>query len=228
MKAMILAAGSGTRMRPLTLNTPKPLLKIAGKPLIEYTIERLVKAGYKNLVINHAWLGEQIEAALGSGARLGAQIYYSPEKEPLETAGGIRAALEQLSTKDKEPFLVVNGDIFSDYPFEILPKNIDGLAHLVLIPNPAHNLAGDFFLTDNRVTGVGDSKYTFSGISILSPQLFKGLAKGKPAALAPLLQQAIEREKVTAELFSGCWIDVGTPERLEYVEQLLTEKNSIQ
>jgi len=222
MRAMILAAGLGTRMRPLTLTTPKPLLPVAGKRLIEYHIERLVAAGIHQLVINHAWLGEQIEAYLGDGSRYGAAISYSAEREPLETGGGIYKALSQLSPKG-EPFLVVNGDVFTNYPFRLLTElklANDDLAHLVLVTNPDHNPEGDFQFRDDRVLLSEDAsqrdRWTFSGISLLSPHLFSDCEAGK-FGLTPLLKQAMTEQRVSGELFTGYWRDIGTPERLDQV-----------
>ncbi|WP_417223891.1 N-acetylmuramate alpha-1-phosphate uridylyltransferase MurU [Amphritea sp.] len=220
MRAMILAAGLGTRMRPLTLTTPKPLLPVAGKPLIEYHIERLVAAGVTEIVINHAWLGEQLEAFVGDGRRWGAKVHWSPESELLETGGGIFRALPCLSDMG-EPFLLVNGDVFTNYPFASLLSHSfgsDDLAHLVMTENPAHNPAGDFQLRQGRIVEQGDEKTTFSGISLLSPQLFKGCQLGK-FPLAPLLRGAMQSHRVTGEFFSGYWRDIGTPERLQDVSE---------
>lgn len=222
MKAMILAAGLGTRMRPLTLHTPKPLLPVGGRPLIEYHIQRLRDAGITELVINHAWLGDQIEAHLGDGQRLGVAIRYSRETEPLETAGGIRKALTMLSA-DGQPFVVVNGDIFCEFDFSTLPRRLEGLAHLVLVRNPAHNPNGDFVLADGRVVAGEGAAHTFSGISVLTPELFAGLEAGQVAPLAPLLRRAIQDGQVSGELFEGYWVDVGTPERLAEIENRITE-----
>jgi len=224
MRAMILAAGLGTRMRPLTLNTPKPLLKIAGKPMILHHIERLRDAGFTELVINHAWLGEQIETVLGDGSDLGVHIQYSSEKEPLETAGGITQALPLLSPDGESPFAVINGDVFCDYPFEQLPRTLNGLAHLVLVANPVHNPDGDFVLGDGRVLPEGGSAYTFSGISVLSPQLLASVKTGEKAPLAPLLRSAIAQGAVSGECYEGYWIDVGTPQRLQEVDELVKER----
>jgi len=220
MRAMILAAGLGTRMRPLTLTTPKPLLPVAGKPLIEYHIERLVAAGVTEIVINHAWLGEQLEAWVGDGRRWGASVHWSPETEPLETGGGIFRALPFLSDMG-EPFLLVNGDVFTNYPFASLLSHSfgpDDLAHLVMTENPAHNPAGDFQLLQGRIVEQGDAKTTFSGISLLSPELFEGCHEGK-FPLAPLLRRAMQSHRVTGEFFSGYWRDIGTPERLQDVSE---------
>ena len=212
MKVMILAAGKGERMRPLTLATPKPLLAVAGKPLIQWHIERLSRAGFGQLVINHAWLGEQLEHTFGNGDKLGVQIKWSAEDEPLETAGGIVQALPLLGDT---PFALVNGDIFTDFDFAGLRSGRDSLAHLVLVENPPHKTQGDFVLTDGQVTnpGSGEPALTYSGIALLHPDLFSGMQPG-PAALAPLLRSAADAGRVTGEYFSGLWIDVGTPERL--------------
>ncbi|WP_372831304.1 N-acetylmuramate alpha-1-phosphate uridylyltransferase MurU [Pontibacterium sp.] len=234
MRAMILAAGLGTRMRPLTLDTPKPLLKIADQPMIEHHILRLKAAGFTYLVINHAWLGEQIEAYLGDGQRLGVEIVYSAESEPLETAGGIAKALPLLSPDGQSLFAVINGDIFCDYPFAQLPLTLEApkIAHLVLVDNPEHNPAGDFALQAGRVVDDSDEsadtrKLTFSGISVLSPALFDGIQAGEKAALAPLLRTAISEGKVSGEHHPGYWVDVGTPERLTEVDQFVREQNGV-
>lgn len=231
MRAMILAAGLGTRMRPLTLDTPKPLLKIADQPMIEHHILRLKAAGFTHLVINHAWLGEQIEAHLGDGQRLGVEIIYSAEQEPLETAGGIVKALPMLSPDGQTPFAVINGDIYCDYPFAQLPLTLEApkIAHLVLVDNPTHNPAGDFALQAGSVKDESESisALTFSGISVLSPALFDGIHSGEKAALAPLLRAAISEGKVSGEHHSGYWVDVGTPERLTEVDQFVREQNGV-
>lgn len=219
MKAMILAAGKGERLRPLTLHTPKPLVKAGGVPLIEYHLRALAAAGFTEVVINHAWLGQQIEAHLGDGARFGLRISYSPEGEPLETGGGIFQALPLLGD---QPFLLVNGDIFTDYPFAELRRPLSGLAHLVLVDNPGHHAGGDFCLDDGRVRDAqpGQASLTYSGIAVLSPALFVGCAAGA-FKLAPLLREAMVGGLVSGERFAGCWVDVGTHERLAEVEQLL-------
>lgn len=219
MKAMILAAGKGERLRPLTLHTPKPLVRAAGVPLIEYHVRALAAAGFTELVINHAWLGQQIEDYLGDGARFGVRIAYSAEGEPLETGGGIFQALPLLGD---QPFVLVNGDIFTDYPFAQLRRPLSGLAHLVLVANPAHHASGDFCLQDGQVSDAqaGSGNLTYSGLAVLSPALF---ADCQPGAfkLAPLLRQAMAAGQVSGEQFAGCWVDVGTHERLAEVEQLL-------
>jgi len=219
MKAMILAAGLGTRMRPLTLKTPKPLLRVGDYALIEYHIRRLAEAGITELVINHAWLGDQIETFLGGGDRYGVSIQYSPETEPLETAGGIRKALPLLTSKGEAEFLLVNGDVFSNYPFErLLTPNLG--SHLVLVPNPEHNPDGDFGLQQGLVVNEG-AGYTFSGISRLSVAMFDDLEPETKAPLAPLLRQQIAAGNVSGELFAGFWADVGTPERLQEINELV-------
>lgn len=219
MKAMILAAGKGERMRPLTLHTPKPLIRAAGVPLIEYHLKALAAAGFVDVVINHAWLGQQIEDHLGDGARFGLRIRYSPEGEPLETGGGIHRALPLLGD---EPFLVVNGDIWTNYDFARLRAPCDGLAHLVLVDNPAHHPGGDFQLHQGRVSdGVpGMPGLTYSGIAVLAPRLFEGCRSGA-FKLAPLLREAMAHDQVSGEHHPGRWVDVGTLERLAEVERLV-------
>lgn len=221
MKAMILAAGKGERMRPLTLHTPKPLIPVAGKPLIHWHLQALIRAGLTDLVINHAWLGEKLVAALGDGGALGACIQWSAEDEPLETGGGIQRALPLLGT---EPFVLVNGDIWTDFDFARLDLPAGKLAHLVLVDNPAHKQIGDFSLHDGHVVNPierrGDSStLTYSGIAVLNPQLF-AQRDGGAFALAPLLRDAADRGLVSGEYFSGTWLDVGTPERLAEAERL--------
>ena len=218
MKAMILAAGKGERLRPLTLHTPKPLLPVAGQPLIEYHLQALAAGGFDELVINHAWLGEQIVARLGDGSVWGLQIRYSAEEQPLETGGGILRALPLLGD---EPFLLVNGDVFSDFPFARLRRPLAGLAHLVLVDNPAHHPAGDFILHEGLARSEGPGqRLTYSGIGVLHPRLFDGCQAGA-FKLAPLLREAMREGLVSAEYYAGRWIDVGSPERLAEVEALL-------
>lgn len=219
MKAMILAAGRGERMRPLTDHTPKPLLPVAGKPLIEHTINQLVLADFKEIVINHARFGQQIEDKVGDGKALGARVAYSPEgDEPLETAGGIVNALPLLGN---DPFLVVNGDIATNFPFAELQKVSVALAHIVLIDNPTHHPQGDFALDNSgNVTESGDNKLTFSGIGLYHPDLFSKTPPGK-IKLAPLLRKAMAVKKVTGQYYSGFWMDIGTPERLTELDQHL-------
>ena len=222
MKAMILAAGKGERLRPLTLHTPKPLVPVAGVPLIEYHLRALAAAGITEVVINHAWLGQQIEDHLGDGARFGVHIRYSAENEPLETGGGIFRALPLLGS---EPFVLVNGDIWTDYRFTALPASLAGLAHLVLVDNPAHHPEGDFVLQHGQVFGSnpGLPSLTYSGLAVLNPQLFAGCMEGA-FKLAPLLRQAMDAGQVSGEHYQGHWVDVGTHERLAEVEQLLAER----
>jgi MurNAc alpha-1-phosphate uridylyltransferase len=213
MKAMVLAAGRGERLRPLTDTTPKPLLEVRGKPVIVWTIERLARAGFRDLVINHAHLGHKIERALGDGRPFGVTIRYSPEVEALETAGGIANALPLLGS---EPFIVVNGDIYCDYDFSSLRRRSLGehLAHLVLVPNPEHNPGGDFVLDASEVAMDGGPKRTFSGIALYRPELFRGLKPGTKGRMLPLWTEAIGRGRVSGELHTGLWHDVGTPQRL--------------
>jgi MurNAc alpha-1-phosphate uridylyltransferase len=226
MKAMILAAGKGERLRPLTLHTPKPLVRAGGVPLIEYHLRALKMAGFREVVINHAWLGQQIEDYLGDGQRLGLNIQYSPEGEPLETGGGIFRALPLLGD---EPFLVVNGDIWTDCDFTALNASlngapINGLAHLVLVDNPLHHPDGDFALVGGEVRDDATlPRLTYSGIAVLHPRLFAGCAHGA-FKLAPLLREAMANGQVTGEHFTGRWVDVGTHERLAEVEQILAVK----
>jgi MurNAc alpha-1-phosphate uridylyltransferase len=219
MKAMILAAGRGERMRPLTDHTPKPLLRAGGDALIGHTVRALARAGFRDLVINHAHLGAQIESQLGGGESYGVRIRYSPEGETgLETAGGIFRALPLL---DSDPFLVVNGDIWTDFPFETLPREIPGLAHLVLVDNPPQHPQGDFALAGGRVQAEGTPRFTFSGIGLYRHALFEGCAPGK-FPLAPILRDAMHRGAVTGEHYSGRWFDIGTPERLAELDKLLS------
>jgi len=215
---MILAAGRGERMRPLTDRMPKPLLPVAGKPLIIWHLERLARAGFREIVINHAHLGDQIEDRLGDGDAWGLAIQYSAEPAgALETAGGIANALPRLDPgNDNVPFLVINGDIFCDWDVGRAPVALaaDQLAHLVLVDNPPQHPAGDFSLVNEKV-GVGDAaSYTFSGIGIYRPALFTGIQRGQAAKLAPLLHTAIAAGQISGEHHRGRWIDVGTPERL--------------
>ncbi len=216
---MILAAGRGNRLRPLTDTVPKPLVKVGDCSLIEHHLHKFCQAGVRELVVNHAWLGKEIERALGDGSDYGLKIDYSPEpEEGLETAGGILQALPSL-TDGVQPFCVVNGDVFTDYPFESLVKRIlpDGvLAHLILVPNPTFKEQGDFGIKGSMATLEKD--YTFSGLSVLHPTLFQGLQPGR-LALGGLLKQAIAEQKVTAELYEGYWSDVGTLDRLEKTRQ---------
>jgi MurNAc alpha-1-phosphate uridylyltransferase len=218
MKVLILAAGRGERMRPLTDRTPKPLLQVGGKTLIEHLVERLAAAGLRELVINHAHLGAQLEAYLGDGRRHGVRIAWSREPEgALETGGGILHALPLLADPS---FLVVNADIWTDYPFARLAGRLTGLAHLVLVDNPAHHPQGDFVLDGDRVRA-GDGRHlTFSGIGVYHRDLFRGCVPGR-FPLAPLLRTAMEQGAVSGEHYSGGWYDIGTPERLAELERAL-------
>lgn len=221
MRAMILAAGRGERMRPLTDNCPKPLLPVGGKPLIVWHLERLAAAGFRQVVINHAHLGAMIEAALGNGAAWGLEIAYSPEPPgALETAGGIVQALPLLGPA---PFLVVNGDVYCNWDCaraRTLELGEDE-AHLVLVPNPPQHPEGDFVLQGDRVGEQGGDRCTFAGIGLYRPSLFAGLERGAPARLAPLLRQAMARQRVGGELHRGRWEDVGTPARLQALDEAL-------
>ncbi len=220
MKAMILAAGRGVRMRPLTDEVPKPLLVVGGKPIVVHLIESLVTAGFRELVINHAWHGAQIEQRLGDGRSFGACIAYSPEPEgALETGGGIRRALALLGSA---PFLAVNADIWTDFAFGCLPDAIDDLAHLVLVDNPEHHPGGDFSLAGSRVHDRGGHRLTFSGIGVYRPELFAGKSEER-FALAPLLYDACHKGRVSGMHFTGEWWDVGTRERLEALDRRLNE-----
>ncbi len=220
MKAMILAAGRGNRMRPLTDRVPKPLLPAGGRPLIHYAIERLAAAGIRELVINHAHLGGQIEEALGEGSGLGVSIRYSAEGEgqALETGGGIFRALPLLAP---EPFLVVNADVWTDIDLRDLALADGDLAHLVLVANPPHHPGGDFALTRGRVLADGEHRYTFSGVGLYHPRLFTGCTPGA-FPLAPLLRSAIAQGRVGGRLHPGHWYDIGTPDRLAQLDRWLS------
>jgi len=233
---MILAAGRGERMRPLTDHTPKPLLEAGGKPLIVWHIENLARAGLTQLVINHAHLGEQIERALGNGKQFGVSIQYSAEGKALETAGGIANALHLLGDA---PFAVINGDIYCEYDFSQLARHASALgssadmAHLVLVNNPEQHPGGDFGLLDGRVTPLPPSplslpgSYTFSGIGIYKPALFQHIPRSTIAPLAPLLREQIALGKISGEHYTGRWVDVGTPQRLQQLDNLLrTHQNT--
>ncbi|UTW44936.1 nucleotidyltransferase family protein [bacterium SCSIO 12696] len=232
MKAMILAAGFGKRLRPLTETTPKPLLKVGGKPLIEYHIERLATAGIREVVINTAWLGQQIEDYIGDGSRYGVRVQWSPEGQPLETGGGIFKALPLLLDDQlgEQPFLVVNGDVWTDYPFQQLIDrglNQNEEAHLVLVPNPQQHPNGDFILTDGHRVHYpqqpGKDTRTFSGISLLSPTRFSQYCPTNPAfPLWEVLRPVMEDGQITGQVYDGQWWDVGTVERLRTLDALLT------
>jgi len=211
MKAMILAAGRGERMRPLTDCTPKPLLKVNNAPLIVHHLRALKKAGFKDIVINLAHLGEQIEAYLNDGSKFGVNIQYTHEcVGGLETGGGIFNALPLLGD---DPFLVISADIFTNFSFETLPQNIEGLAHLILVDNPNYHLEGDFCLSENKIKNTGETKFTFGNIGIYQPELFENCSPGF-FKLAPLLRQAAEQALISGEIFQGEWNNIGTPEQL--------------
>lgn len=205
-------------MRPLTDHTPKPLLQVGGKPLIVWHLQRLADAGFKEVVINHAHLGEQIEQSLGDGSQWGLSIQYSPEATGLETAGGIANALPLLGGA---PFLVVNGDIFCEIDFAQLTLQPPHLAHLVMVNNPPQHAQGDFALVAGKLLSEGDLKLTFSGVGVYDPAIFAAVEKGQPAKLAPILRAAMLKQQVSAEYYQGVWHDIGTPERLRSLDQQL-------
>lgn len=228
---LVLAAGRGERMRPLTDTIPKPLLQVQGKSLLAWHLEALAKAGLTQVVINHAWLGEQIEASLGSGKQFGLQIFYSREESALETAGGICKALPLLRANDY--FLVINGDVFTPHlPIQGLIQRVlelrsqdQLLAHLIMVPNPPQHPHGDFYLDqtmvrDDGYAGATGAKLTFSGIGIYHHTLFKGLISGQSAKLAPILRKAMADNRVSGEKYLGSWHDVGSPERLAELNKL--------
>ncbi len=217
-RVMILAAGRGERLRPYTDAVPKPMLKVGGKPLIQYHVEALARAGFRRLVINHAYLGEQIEMYLDDGHNWGVEITYSPEGiAPLETGGGIFNALPLLGD---EPFLVVNADVWTDYSYSNVRIREDMLAHLVLTTNPPHNQDGDFALQGDMVSEEVGERHTFSGIGIYHPRLFSGCTPGR-FRLAPMLYSQSRNGRVTGELHDGLWVDVGTPRRLKSLDAAL-------
>lgn len=233
MRAMILAAGRGERMRPLTDTTPKPLLEAGGKPLIVWHIERLAQAGITELVINHAWLGPLIVQALGNGERFGVHIRYSAESQPLETAGGIAHAIDLLGA---DPFLVINSDIWCDWNPHAARDLSHELIHrqkqawLLLTPNPVHHPQGDFCLQSDGLVFVpshdhSDPTLTFTGIGIYQPDFFRGMPRRQPAALAPLLRCAMNQHQIIGEHFAGHWMDIGTPQRLNALDLQLHNKH---
>lgn len=231
-QAMILAAGKGTRLRPLTLDTPKPLVEVGGQPLIVWHIKALKAAGITDITINASWLADKLMDTLGDGSQYGVKLHWSVEgDEPLETAGGIFQALQTGKLRD-EPFILVNSDVWTTYDFEQLQDyelSADQRAHLLLIDNPEHNNGGDFAINNGLASEHpidGADKYTFAGISVMSPRLVDGLVSGQPAALAPLLKQAMLKFQITAEVISDNWIDVGTPERLAQVNEFI-ESNGV-
>ncbi len=223
---MILAAGRGERMRPLTDRRPKPLVSIAGTPMIEYAVRKLARAGVRDLVVNLGYRGAQIREHLGQGEAFGVRIAYSDEGDPpLETGGGVFRALELLGDA---PFLLVNADVYAEFGFEALVRHARemparDLAHLVLVPNPEHRREGDFGLDGNRARNDGDPRMTFSGISIVRPELFLNCEDGR-FPLAPLLRQAAACEQLGGERFDGAWSDVGTPQRLSELENMLRDR----
>jgi MurNAc alpha-1-phosphate uridylyltransferase len=234
MRAMILAAGRGERMRPLTDHLPKPLLKVAGKPLIVYHIEALVAAGVHDIVINHAWLGHLIEQQLGDGHQFGVRLHYSPEGPTgLETAGGIKQAFGLLTAESEtEPFLVVNGDVLTTYPLtELVNQGLPAgaLAHLVMVENPPQHPAGDFAFAAERpwLTASGDQQFTFSGIALYHPAFFSEVPPG-PQKLAPFLRHAMAKQQISGEIFRGYWADIGTPERLQQADSTFCIGQSVQ
>jgi len=211
MKAMILAAGRGERMRPLTDRTPKPLLEVGGERLLERHLRRLSAAGFTKIVINLSWLGSQIRQAIGNGQRFGVEVRYSDEgPTALETGGGIFKALPMLG---RGPFLVVNGDIWTEQPLALAPLAADALAHLVMVPNPPQHARGDFGLEGGRLSESAADRYTYSGVGVFRREFFAGCEPGR-FPLLPLLKRAIHDGRVSGELFRGRWFDVGTPERL--------------
>ncbi|MDX1788683.1 MAG: nucleotidyltransferase family protein [Psychrobacter sp.] len=226
-QAMILAAGKGTRLRPLTLETPKPLVEVGGQPLIVWHIKALQAAGITDITINASWLADKLTQALGDGAEYGVKLHWSVEDdEPLETAGGIFNALQTGKLQDA-PFILVNSDVWTTYDFAQLQDYTlgpDQLAHLLLIDNPEHNNGGDFAINNGLASEqpIADAdKYTFAGISVVSARLVDGLVSGQPAPLAPLLKQAMLKFQITAEVIKDNWIDVGTPERLTQVNEFI-------
>jgi MurNAc alpha-1-phosphate uridylyltransferase len=223
MKAMILAAGRGERLRPLTESLPKPLVEVAGQTLLGRHLQRLARAGFTRAVINVSHLADRITERFGDGSLEGLEIEWSRETAPLETAGGIAQARALLGP---EPFLLVNADIWCDFAFASL-RGFDlgeRLSHLVLVPNPPQHPAGDFSLENARVGNAPSARYTYAGIAVISPRLVEGVAAGQKAQLAPLWRAAAERGNVTGELYKGLWSDVGTPERLSALEARLKER----
>ena len=223
MKAMILAAGRGERMRPLTDQIPKPLLEVAGKPLIVWHLEKLAKANFEEVIINHAYLGEMIEAYVGDGSRWNLKITYSREGSPLETAGGIKKALPLIGD---QPFLVVNADIYTDFNFATIKnRNLnDCKGHLIMVKNPKQHPDGDFFLQNNQIELEGKERLTFSGIAIYQPKIFEDINIEPVAKLAPILKKLIDAKCISGEVYQGLWFDIGTPERLNEVNLFLKEE----
>ena len=224
MKAMLLAAGRGERLRPLTDSVPKALVEAGGKPLIAWHLERLAAAGCREAVVNVSHLGERIVEALGDGRRFGLRVTYSREAERLETAGGIAQALPLLGAG---PFVLINADVYCEFPLERLLGRALGarLAHLVLVPNPEHRPRGDFALAAGEVRSDGAPRYTYAGLAVLSPELVGSVRAGEKAALAPLLYAAADAGRMSGELYEGLWEDVGTRERLAKLEALLNTRH---
>ncbi|SAL74376.1 mannose-1-phosphate guanylyltransferase [Caballeronia choica] len=228
-KAMIFAAGRGERMRPLTDTCPKPLLQAGGKPLIVWQIERLAAAGVETIVINHAWLGEQIEAALGDGSRWGVQLRYSAETQALETAGGIAQALPLIEERGEPAvFVAVSGDVFCDFDYGVLAAHAARLAasdqpgmHLVMVPNPRFHPEGDFALNDGKLSLDGTPRYTFGNIGVYDTRMFRDLAPGTRRALTPYYRETIAARRASGELYEGRWENVGTPEQLKALDLAL-------
>ncbi|MFM0483717.1 nucleotidyltransferase family protein [Paraburkholderia strydomiana] len=231
-KAMIFAAGRGERMRPLTDACPKPLLEVGGKPLIVWQIERLARSGFETIVINHAWLGEQIEAALGDGSRWHVQLRYSPEQEALETAGGIVNALPLIEDNGvSEVFLAVSGDVYADFDYRALNAHAQAMKslaepgmHLVMVPNPAFHPNGDFALTDGVLSLDAEPRFTFGNIGLYDTRMFRDLPRGTRRALKPYYRETIGRGLATGELYEGLWENVGTPAQLQALNQRLVER----
>lgn len=223
MKVMMLAAGRGERLRPLTDRLPKPLVEVAGKPLVVWHLERLAAGGFREVVLNVSHLADAIVERLGDGRRFGLSIRYSREDEPLETAGGIARALALLGS---EPFLLVNADIYCEADFASLARMPLGarLAHLMLVPNPPQHAQGDFALAGGWVGNTGEPRYTYAGVAVMSPRLVERVRPGEKAPLAPLLREAAERRMISGELHTGLWQDVGTLERLRELESTLASR----
>ena len=220
---MILAAGRGERLRPLTDSIPKAMVAAGGKPLIAWHLERLAAAGVREAVVNVSYLAERIVEGIGDGARFGLRIAYSREREPLETAGGIAQARTLLG---EAPFLLVNADVYCEIDFaRLLGRSLEGhLAHLVLVPNPQHRAGGDFTLQQGLVGNDGAPRYTYAGIAVMSPTLVAGVKAGEKAPLAPLLRAAAEKRRISGELHKGIWQDVGTAERLAELQTHLASR----
>jgi len=220
MKAMILAAGRGERLRPLSERVPKALVPAGGRPLVAWLLERLAAAGFRDVVINISHLGAQIEAALGNGAAFGLAIAYSREAEPLESAGGIAQARTLLGNA---PFALVNADVYSDFDLRGLRARSLGpcLAHLVLAPNPAHHPGGDFSLEGGRAGNAPSPRYTYTGMALIDPALVAPVRAGDKAPLAPLLRAAADAGRLSGELHRGLWRDIGNAERLAELDALL-------